>query len=573
MKEENNNKELSFLVNEVVNKFTQLLRENPYERGLNKDEVEEKIQHKKLLRKALRTCVYGDSQAKIYIKDFIKDILIQHCKIDEDNIKEYIPFYQTDLLSVEDKFQILLYSYEQKYKTLALEQLITDYQLDKPKEDKEGHYYYEITEEEINKTYDLCGGICLTFYDELNILAQRIYERYKGNGVIDMLRDMKIDGISAGVSGIPEGFELDHFVDPRTLPASYNSIWIFFKGKSIYLSFLGFGSSKELIRVCRNIYKYGNPEQLTELKGYLVTEAKDGARVSVARPPFCESWVLFIRKFDMVLQEDIKNLIIDKNNLLPIEFMKWLIKGCQVTAITGEQGSGKTTLLMSLIQYIHPSYNLRIQELSFELHLRKIYPKRNIVTFRETDTISGRESLDFQKKSDGTVSILGEVATNEVCCWLISMSQVASLFTLFTHHAKTTRNLIIAMRNALLMEGGFQNEKVAEEQVVEAINFDIHMKKTKEGHRYIERITEIVPHKDSIIQKIYGQEKKNNKEAFYTRDIIRLEKDQYVWVQDISKEAYERMKEHWNEEEIKEFQKRREKWRKYGQKENEGVDR
>lgn len=479
MKEENNNKELSFLVNEVVNKFTQLLRENPYERGLNKDEVEEKIQHKKLLRKALRTCVYGDSQAKIYIKDFIKDILIQHCKIDEDNIKEYIPFYQTDLLSVEDKFQILLYSYEQKYKTLALEQLITDYQLDKPKEDKEGHYYYEITEEEINKTYDLCGGICLTFYDELNILAQRIYERYKGNGVIDMLRDMKIDGISAGVSGIPEGFELDHFVDPRTLPASYNSIWIFYKGKSIYLSFLGFGSSKELIRICRNIYKYGNPEQLTELKGYLVTEAKDGARVSVARPPFCESWVLFIRKFDMVLQEDIKNLIIDKNNLLPIEFMKWLIKGCQVTAITGEQGSGKTTLLMSLIQYIHPSYNLRIQELSFELHLRKIYPKRNIVTFRETDTISGRESLDFQKKSDGTVSILGEVATNEVCCWLISMSQVASLFTLFTHHAKTTRNLIIAMRNALLMEGGFKNEKVAEEQVVEAINFDIHMKKNE----------------------------------------------------------------------------------------------
>lgn len=554
---------ISSLMNEVVDKFTQLLRENPYERGLNKEEVEEKIQHKKLLRKALRTCVYGEKQAKIYVKDYIKDILMKHCKMNEESILEYIPFHQTRLLSVEDKFLILLYVYEQRYESLALEQLIKEYQLDKPKIDREGHYYYEITEDEIHQTYDLCGGICLSFYDELNILAQKIYERYKGNGVIDMLRDMKIDGISAGVSGIPEGFELDHFVDPRTLPASYDSIWIFYKGKSISLSFLGFGSNKELIRVCRNIYKYDNPGQLTELKGYLVTEAKDGARISVARPPFCESWVLFIRKFDMVLQEDIQNLIVDKNNQLPIEFMKWLIKGCQVTAITGEQGSGKTTLLMSLIQYIHPSYNLRIQELSFELHLRKIYPKRNIVTFRETDTISGRESLDFQKKSDGTVSILGEVTTNEVCCWLISMSQVASLFTLFTHHAKTTRNLIIAMRNALLMEGGFQNEKVAKEQVVEAINFDIHMKKTKEGHRYIERITEIVPRKESLIQKVYGEEKKQDKEIFDLRDIIRYEHNRYVWVQDISKEGYQRMKEHWNEEEINDFQKRKEIWKQY----------
>ena len=54
--------------------------------------------------------------------------------------------------------------------------------------------------------------------------------------------------------------------------------------------------------------------------------------------------------------------------------MKWLIQGERVIAVTGEQGSGKTTLLMSLIGYINPAYNLRIQEMSFELHLRKIYP-------------------------------------------------------------------------------------------------------------------------------------------------------------------------------------------------------
>ncbi|MSS64252.1 Flp pilus assembly complex ATPase component TadA [Velocimicrobium porci] len=553
---------IHILLDEVIDTFTKMLRENPYERGLNNDQVNERIQHKKILRKALRTCVYGDKQAKMYVKDMIKDILIKQCKINEENIFDYIPFHNSNLLSAEDKFQILLFVYEKQYNIFALERFITEYNLDMPKEDKEGNYYYEITEEEITDVYDRYGGLILSFHDQLTLLSQKIYERYKGNGVIDSIRDMKIDGISAGVSGIPEGFGLDNFFNTKTLPASYDSIWIFYKGKSIHLSFMGFHSYKELIRVCRNIYRYDNPEQLTEQKGYLVAEAKDGARIAVARPPFCESWVFFIRKFDMVLQEDITNLITDLNYNLPIEVIKWLIKGCQVIAITGEQGSGKTTLLMSFIRFIHPSYNLRIQELSFELHLRKIYPRRNIVTFRETDTISGRESLDFQKKSDGTVSILGEVTTNEVCCWLISMSQVASLFTLFTHHAKTTDNLVIAMRNALLMEGGFQNETIAEEQVVEAINFDIHMKKTKEGHRYIERITEIVPIKEEY-QKVYHTQKNGSKKSFCTRDIIRFEENQYVWVQDISKEGYKRMKEHWNKEEVEEYQQTSRKWRNY----------
>ena len=96
--------------------------------------------------------------------------------------------------------------------------------------------------------------------------------------------------------------------------------------------------------------------------------------------------------------------------------------------------------------------------MAFELHLRDIYPDRNILSFRETDTISGQEGLDIQKKTDGTVNILGEVATIEVAAYLIQMSQVGSLFTLFTHHAKTTDSLVKYMRNSLLSSGIFRDE-------------------------------------------------------------------------------------------------------------------
>ncbi len=154
------------------------------------------------------------------------------------------------------------------------------------------------------------------------------------------------------------------------------------------------------------------------------------------------------------------------------------------------------------------------------------------------------------KKSDGSVTILGEVANNEVASWLISTSQVASLFTLFTHHAKTTRNLIISMRNALLLEGGFQNERVALEQAVEAINFDIHMKKDRNGHRYIERITEIVPDKGAVFRKIYGGEQR---EAFEVRDLIVLEDGCYQWNEKLSTQGKERICSHLTKEEQEEF--------------------
>lgn len=534
------------LKEEVMSTFSQILRENPYDGNLNWKQVEERLTHKKLLRKALKSCAYGDKKAKLFVKDYIKDCLLRKGFISPENIEEVIPFDDTYELSVSDKFHILLYLYEKDYGTSALEYLIIEYALDLPKRDENGLDYFEIDEEDIERIFDECENKVLSFNDKLNIITQKIYEIYKGNGVIDQIRDMKIDGISAGVSGIPEDFEWDLSWDRNIVPSAHDSVWIFFKGKSIYLSFLKFGSIKELIRVCRNSYRYNNPGQLSQVRGYLVTESKDGARVAVARPPFAESWVLFIRKFDTVLKENIENLITDNNKELPIEWIKWLIKGCQITGITGEQGSGKTTLLMSVIGFINPTYNLRIQELSFELQLRKLYPKRNIVTFRETDTISGQEGLNFMKKSDGSVTILGEVANNEVASWLISTSQVASLFTLFTHHAKTTRNLIISMRNALLLEGGFQNEKIALEQAVEAINFDVHMKKDRDGHRYIERITEIVPDKGAVFRKVYGGEER---EAFETRDLVVFENGAYEWKEEISIQGKERICSHLTKEE------------------------
>ncbi|OAB25428.1 pilus assembly protein CpaF [Paenibacillus macquariensis subsp. defensor] len=470
---------------------------------LSEEEYNRHISQRLQLKKALKGSTYGDRNDKNYVKSTIFDLLYKNYGLNSENINLVIPFNNSKQLTSQDKFEIIIHKYKKKYGMDALSKMIDNNNLAKLKEMIDDHQSesYIITVAEMDDVFNK-EHKNLSFEDMLNIVVQRIYQQFKGFSVIDDIRDMRIDGVSGGVSGIP----IDQ-IDPdddlmisssqakmNSIPLGHDSVWIFYKGKTIHLAFLSFNTEAELKRVCQNIYRYNNPGQLSDANGFKVNDMKDGSRVVVVRPSFSESWAFFVRKFDTG-SAHLEELISEKdtNRVLVITFLIYLIKGCRIIGLTGAQGTGKTTLLMALVRYIHASYTIRVQEMTFELRLRKIYHNRNILSFRETDTITGQAGLDLQKKTDGVVNLLGEIATDVVAAWMIQMAQVASLFTLFTHHAKTTKSLIESIRNSLLKTGMFTNEKIAEQQVVSVLNFDIHMKKDQDGKRYIERITEIVP--------------------------------------------------------------------------------
>ena len=485
----------------VKKRLDEITKVNLYDIGLSEEELKRRKNKKYELKKALKGCTYGDVNDKKYVKTLIYDLLLQEYGVTEINISKAIPFDVPSLLTAQDKFDVLIYTYEKEFGYEALTQLIKKYDLATLKYlQGEAKPCYVITKEEISEIYDK-EQIQLTFQDKLNIVTQRIYQHYKGYSSIDEVRDMNIDGVSGGVSGLPESFlsqvaqtEGDYLnqVLENRVPRACDSIWIFFQGKSIRLEFLSFGTESELKRVCQNIYKYNNPGQLSDTNGYKINEMKDGSRVVVVRPSFSETWAFFVRKFD-VKRATLEQLITCEGKEKAIDLLKYLVKGARIISLTGEQGCGKTTMLMGMIENIYETMNIRVQETAFELHLRKIYPTRNILTFRETDTISGQEGLDVQKKTDGSVNIIGEVATDPVASWMIQAAQVASKFTLFTHHAKTFPNLVTALRNSMLRTGVFKDEKTAEEQVIQVLNFDIHLVKDFRGRRYIERVTECIP--------------------------------------------------------------------------------
>ena len=487
----------------VKKRLDEITKINLYDIGLSEEELKRRKNKKYELKKALKGCTYGDVNDKKYVKELIFDLLEKEYGVTESNISKAIPFDIPSLLTAQDKFDILIYAYKKDFGYEALTELIKKYNLAELKYmEGDTKPSYVITTHEIEEIYEK-ENIVLSFADKLAVVVQRIYQHYKGYSSIDEIRDMNIDGVSGGVSGLPESFlsqvaqtdggdYLNQVIEHK-VPRACDSIWIFFQGKSIRLAFLSFGTEAELKRVCQNIYKYNNPGQLSDTNGYKINEMKDGSRVVVVRPSFSETWAFFVRKFDVkrsTLEQWFKG---EKGSDESIELLKFLVKGARIISITGEQGCGKTTMLMGMIENIYETMNIRVQETAFELHLRKIYPTRNILTFRETETISGQEGLDVQKKTDGSVNIIGEVATDPVAAWMIQAAQVASKFTLFTHHAKTFPNLVTALRNSMLRIGQFNNEKRAEEQLIQVLNFDIHLTKDFRGKRYVERITECIP--------------------------------------------------------------------------------
>jgi len=569
---------LDKMVKFVKQRLDEITKINLYDIGLSEEELKRRRAKKYELKKALKGCTYGDVNDKKYVKELIYDLLSKEYGVDETNISKAIPFDTPSLLTPQDKFDVLIHEYKKTFSYEALTELIKKYNLATLKYvEGETKPCYVITGDEIDDIYEQ-ENFELEFADKLEIVVQRIYQKYKGYSSIDEIRDMNIDGVSGGTSGLPESFlsqvaqtdgdYLKQAMESK-IPRACDAIWIFFQGKSIRLAFLSFGTEAELKRVCQNIYKYNNPGQLSDTNGYKINEMKDGSRVVVVRPSMCETWAFFVRKFD-VKRATLEQIVKFPGKEETIDLLKFLVKGARIIALTGEQGCGKTTMLMAMIENIYETMNLRITETAFELHLRKIYPTRNIVSMRETETISGQDCLDVQKKTDGSVNIIGEVATDPVASWMIQSAQVASKFTLFTHHAKTFPNLVTALRNSMLRTGVFKDEKTAEEQVVQVLNFDIHLIKDFRGRRYIERITECIPveekneytfdhRKEKTLEGKFDKffdnatiyfSKSTNRELYHYQNILEFVDDTYVLTNPITQENIRGMRENMNDSDV-----------------------
>ena len=227
------------------------------------------------------------------------------------------------------------------------------------------------------------------------------------------------------------------------------------------------------------------------------------------RPPASEYWAVFIRKF--TLSDSSLPALIDKpyvnDAFLAINLVMYLMMGQITCGFTGRQGAGKTVMMTAAVKYIDPRYTIRVLEMAPEMYLREFTQREIFCPYKKRIMYLLSELQDALKKSDAAVSIVGEVATDPIAARMIQMGQVASIFTIFSHHANVAEQLIYAIRNSLVNAGGFSGNMItAEQQVIDVIRVDIHLNYTTDGRRYIERISEIVRLEVSVPYPEYDTE-------------------------------------------------------------------
>ena len=509
--------------------------------NLNKRDLENRRMLKRTLSNALRKCSQGDMKAKIIVVSRIKHTLLNMMRITEDDINGMIPFHDGNLLSAKDKFDIMMYLQKRSGSQRMFQGICERTGLDKLLND--GDYYYCIADKDIDEAYTIMYE-GLSFDDKLNILSQRIYEKTYGLSVADILimEDISLDSISGGVSGITT-YNFRYMEDEISLEAnkrlwSHESIWVVYQGKPIHLKFLAFESVQVIKRICKNLAEHGRMGHLTSAEGGIKTHLADGSRVTVFRPNNASQWAFFVRKFANTASFELKDLIRDDGYQYPIEVIKWAIHGCVNLFFSGDQNSGKTTYTRAAVREIDKRQPIRTLEADFELYLGDAYSDKNILGTRPSEKLPFDRVIELLKSSEAHTILFGEIASLEHAKHLINLLLAGTKRIITTGHWPTSDELVAYFVHALGGYGGFDSGDI-QSMVARLIHLDVHCVKDNDGHRYIERITEIIPYEREEAEYDSGEivhylKLLTRKKAYYTRDIIRYTDGRYERVNPIS---------------------------------------
>ena len=497
------------IVNEIVNS-------DVGELGLNREETLKREKQQTRLRTAIRESCLGDAGDREYLKEYLKELLQMKLGINENTISKVIPFSNPSMMTAQDKFEYLYVLYSQRYGYASFAHMAEDFGWDKPKEGVKGTAYV-ITEDDIEDAF-YNEGMYGNFNDRLEMLVQRCYQTLYGHDCADILiMDETVDGVSAGVGGRSrvdynylEELE-EHAGEKQSM--NYDTVYCVLHGKLMRMKFLSFMNEENLERVVKNIYRYNIRTTLSRKNPVLHGTMKNGSRIVAARPPVSDGWAFYLRKFKSSNARDIGTLLVHENREEVIELLELITKGELNFCISGPMGGGKTTLLKAMVGFMDPGYTIRVAESSFELNLNNVYPERDIHMMQERGDFTIYDIITGTKKMDTDILIVGEVNEPKIAGAYVQVAQSGSRMAVTTLHHETTDKLIEYLRNALVSELGISDVRIAEKQVVDILDFDIHMVHDVEGRFYIERITEIIPDENSD----YPLEEKEAQREYFWR--------------------------------------------------------
>ena len=502
---------------------------------------ESREEHRRMISRCVRSCNSGNRGARETVRELIEMYLVRELKISREEVLRMIPFNDPKQMTPWQQFEVLIFDMEHENESYGFRRLCELYGW--------GKDTYTVSHQEISRAY-MNKNPVLTYDEELKVLVQLLYAETVGLGIIDTLNYQKgsLEEIQIGMSGqVEQQYDYNTFFrEDNAREICRVGIHVMVRGTTIWLKALSFETEKDVQRVLRNLIQDAGNGELTKNHPMLVVDTVDGRRISVSRPPMTEAWAGLIRKFDTIKEVSLEKLfsVYEKEKIVP-QLLRQLVRSGRNMAITGEMASGKTTLFRACLAETRQDMNIRVIEAdSFELNIRSFLPKANSLTMRVTERTPSEEVLAFARKTTGQIFAIGEINSASMAMMAMDLSKIASqLF--FSAHYITTEHMIADFVNAKLCNGGYSEELLAELDVVRCLGFDVHLR-VKQGRRYVQRITEIVP-------KLNKQQHKYS--TYEIRPIYQYdeEKEQGVLLNSPSEITYERAKQVLGKEEYLEF--------------------
>jgi pilus assembly protein CpaF len=399
-------------------------------------------------------------------------------KIEEDNdyIDYIIPFNNTDQLTADEKFNIILYLNRTivNGRSQAFKNIIIKYnQYNKQRSDFSGDWKYtskryEYNKEDIDFIYNQeleCKF--LSFADKVEIVVQILYQSIFGLMCLDTLAYSDVNEIGFSDNG------------------RYIYCWCDIK---IWLSFLELTKEEARVLQDRAISFDKDAGQLDESSPEKLCYRGDLARITVTQNPYSSARNLCIRIFNQRHLE-IKELITDEKLLIAVTA---LVRSGASICMQGSLGTGKTTTMSALYELLDDSLHIGIVEDFFEQHIMQKYPYKRIVELKSLQNKSMEDAVKTILRLSVDVADLGEVRSGEALYSVLQLIQSVSMAAWFTVHVANPETTVSRFKNLLLGTGRYHTEQSAVMDIVNYINL-IFQHNIINGKRVITEIVEIVP--------------------------------------------------------------------------------
>lgn len=404
----------------------------------------------------------GDKSARDFIiNQFTRILSTRIFDLDESALTEFMDFDDLQNNHVQLLFEMILQTYDISF-------IIDKYEID-----------VLITEETIRNIAREEEKHVIEYFDshivKLKLIATLAYARQYGQDCIDTLQYNNINEI-----GI----------------ANRNYIYIVYRGRKIYLSFLKFKDNNVILNIQKKTTQ-NSSINYDEQNPALVSSKLNSSRITVAgfsATPTDDDLYYNERIFNLkkITLEQMKNEYATIDDLV-YDFLVMNQNGRGSHFITGaDMGVGKSTFLLAMMGKVPDRWGIGILDTQNELQAGRKYPRKNIKTLIQNNKRSISECFIIMLKMARDVICVGEITMPAEVAELINASLRLNAGVGATMHSLSPFEVVTNVRNLLMRTDMYSDSSVAETDIAKGLDIVVHLAKLPGGRIVVERVVEIV---------------------------------------------------------------------------------